>query len=158
MRIRKFRKEDAKGVSNVICRAQRETLAGVYPKKVIEKFCDWSSPSGVLKKSEKRDYWVALEETSKSVKKEKIIGICGIEKERIKTMFVHPNFHKKGVGRKLLKKVESVAKKRKIKLMRVESTTYAEPFYAKCGYERIRKNHVKFKGISFDVVRMKKKI
>lgn len=151
MRIRKFKKSDAKGVSNVICSAQRKNLSKHYSKKVIEKFCEWSSPSGVLKKSEKRDCWVVIES-------EKIIGICGIEKNIIKTMFVHPKYLKKGIGRKLVDRIESVAKRRKISIMKVDSTTYAVPFYKKCGYKKIKQNNVKYKGIRFDIVMMKKKL
>ena len=47
--------------------------------------------------------------------------------------------HKKGVGRKLIEKIEKTAKKRKIKKLIVHSTPYAEEFYKRCGYKRIKK-------------------
>ena len=151
MRIRKFKKEDAVKVSRLICKTQREILSKYYPKKVIESFCSWSKPSDILKKSKKRDYYVAVE-------KGKVLGVNGIEKSMIKTMFVNPKYHKKGIGKKLIENIENVARKRKIKKLKVGSTTFAEKFYKKCGYKRIKKDKWEHNGVKFNVIVMEKSI
>jgi len=151
LRIRKFKKEDANGVSNVICRAQREILINHYTKKTVDAFCSWSKPSDILEKSKTREYYVAVE-------KEKIIGVVGYKEGKLRTMFVHPKHHKKGIGRKLVAKIQDVARKKGLKTLKVDSTNYAEPFYMKCGFKKVEKARVMYKGIRFYTIRMKMKL
>jgi len=148
MRIRKFRKEDARGVSNVICRAQRETLAGVYPKKSIELFCSERQPSDILRLSKKRVLFVAEE-------KGKIVGVAGYEGEKVRTVSTHPKYLRRGIGKKLVNKVIDYAKKKGVKILKLGSTPYAEEFYKKCGFKRVSKARYNYKGIVVDVIRMK---
>jgi len=76
----------------------------------------------------------------------------------VRTMFVNPKYHKRGIGKKLLENIEKIAKKRKIKKLKVGSTIFAERFYKKCGFKRVKKDRWEHKGIKFDVIVMEKSI
>ncbi len=76
----------------------------------------------------------------------------------LRTMFVHPKYHKKGVGKKLVRKIESVARKKGLKKLKTDSTPYAEPFYRKCGFRKVKKVRVRYRGFRYYIVRMEKKL
>lgn len=127
MRIRKFEPEDAKEVSRLISRALREVSIRDYSRDVIENVESDYKPSELVKKSNKRDIFVA--ET-----KERIKGTASLENNTIYSVFVDPEFHRKGIGRKLMEQVESVAEKRGIKRLEVPSSVTSVEFYRKLGY------------------------
>ena len=151
MKIRKFQKKDAKKVSNLIIKNQCEILSKYYPKKVIDFFCRRRTPAGILEASKKRDYYVAVEG-------DKILGINGLKDNKVKTMFVDPRYLEKGVGKKLIKNLENIAKKRKIKKLIVHSTPYAERFYKKCGFKKIKKIVSSSKNIKWPEIIMEKRL
>jgi GNAT superfamily N-acetyltransferase len=151
MKIRKFQKRDAKKVSSLIIKNQREVLSKYYPKKVIDFFCRRRTPEGILEASKKRDYFVAVE-------RNRILGINGLKNNKVKTMFVNPKYHKKNIGRRLMENLENIAKKRKIKKLIVHSTPYAERFYKRCGFKRLKKIISSSKDIKWPEIIMEKSI
>ena len=151
MKIRKFKKQDARKVSNLIIKSQNIFLRKCYSKKIIDMFNRWSTPSHILEKSKDRDLFVAVERNN-------ILGIGGIKDGGVRTLFVNPKYSRKGIARKILEKIEKVAKKKKIKKLKAGSTPYAEEFYKKRGFKRIRKTTWKNEGIKFDVILMEKKL
>ncbi len=130
--IRKFRKDDAKKASYMIRKALDKSLTQVYPKSVIKFLYKKNTPSVIAKKSEEVDYFVAIKENC-------IIGINGLKGNEVKKYFVNPRYHNKGVGRKLMENLIKFAKKRKIKKLVVHSSLYAEGFYKKMEFKKIRK-------------------
>jgi N-acetylglutamate synthase-like GNAT family acetyltransferase len=150
MKIRKFKEKDAKKVSYLIIKAQ-DVLKGIYPKKVREDFIKKQTPANIIKKSKKRDFYVAVEGN-------KILGVIGIKKDEVKTVFVNPRYHKRGIARKLMNKIISIAKKRKIKKLWAGSTPYAEDFYKKMGFKRLRKVRWSINNRKFNIIKMEKKL
>src|SRR3989344_8847209 len=106
--IRRFKNSDAKKVYNLIKEDDLKIAIKFYPKKVVMARLKGQSPENILKKSLKRICFVAE-------KNNKIIGYINLSKNEIKKLFVLPKFHKKGIGKELLKKIEEIAKKRKMK-------------------------------------------
>ncbi|MEE9525724.1 MAG: GNAT family N-acetyltransferase [Candidatus Woesearchaeota archaeon] len=154
MKIRKFKKEDARRVSYFIHKNIREVLSKYQPKKVSDFFYKNMSPAGIIRKSKNTDYYLV-------VAKDRILGINGLRDNEIRTMFVNPRYHGKGVGKKLIDNIEKVAKKRKIRKLKVHSTPYAEKFYKKYGFKRIKKVTQKArenKNIKWLEILMEKKI
>jgi GNAT superfamily N-acetyltransferase len=150
MKIRKFQKEDAKKVAYIIHKAIFEVLSKDYPKRVCQNLCKGNTPSKLIEKSKirNRDIFV-LEEGNK------VLGTGSLSGNMVRTVFVNPRYHGKGVGRKLMNHIEKVAKKKGLKTLQFHSSLTAEGFYKKLGYKKIRKEYHKEFGRG---ILMKKKL
>jgi predicted N-acetyltransferase YhbS len=66
----------------------------------------------------------------------KIIGVLRGRKERLASLFVYKDFHYQGIGRMLVEEFEKRMLAQHAAVIRVASTLYAVPFYAKMGYKK----------------------
>ena len=137
MRVRKFRKEDAQKVSNIVKKNLLEINSKKYSKDTVNALINDSTPTRLIEKSKTRHYYVAIENNE-------ILGIGGYENDDIHTFFVKPRNHGKGIGKKLMERVLKDAKKEGVKIMNSASTHYAEKFYASLGFKRIAERTVPF--------------
>ena len=151
IKVRKFRKEDAGKTSYMVCKCQREVLSKEYPKKIIDYFCSVNSPAGLLRRAKKRQYYVGVEG-------DRILGLAGLQDGDVKTMFVNPRHHKRGVAKKIIDHITAVARKKKLKKLTVTSTYYAEGFYKKCGFKIIKRVKENYRGHMTKVIKMEKKL
>ncbi len=55
---------------------------------------------------------------------------------KIINLYVSGSYHKRGIGRKLVNKFESIAKKEGAKEIKIKASLYAVPFYEKMGYRK----------------------
>jgi ribosomal protein S18 acetylase RimI-like enzyme len=131
MKIRKFRDEDAEKVSHIIRRALNEVNIKDYPKSVIVYVSNNNTPSKLIKRSRLRDVYVI-------VNGDRILGTAGLESNNISSVFVDPTFHGKGIGQRLMRHVEQVAKRRGIDRLTLTSSLTAMGFYEKLGYKKIK--------------------
>jgi len=79
-----------------------------------------------------RDYFVAVDED--------IRGVIGLKDNEVKTFFVDPKYHGKGIGSSLLTHIESVISERGYIISKVYSSVSAKSFYEKQGYSIIRED------------------
>ncbi len=150
--IRKFRKEDARELSKLICTTERNICATCYSIKIIEQFCKRNSPKFLIEKMKKRDVFVAVSEG-------KIVGTVALEGDDIKKFFVKHDLAGKGIGTALFGKIEDLVKKRKIKKLVVDASLNAKGFYEKMGFrlmKKAKKQHPD--ALPFYVYKMEKKI
>jgi len=66
----------------------------------------------------------------------KIAGILRGRKERLASLFVHKEFHHRGIGRHLVTHFETESLNERVSIIRVAATLYAIPFYLKLGYKK----------------------
>jgi len=131
MRIRKFRKEDARKVSFLIRRCLREVNSKDYPKSTIRFLESHNSSNKLVENSKEKQMYVAAEGDN-------ILGTASLKDDLILTVYVNPKFHGRGIGRKLMEKVESLAKKKGFKSVILPSSLTAVDFYRKVGYRKIK--------------------
>ncbi|MBD3249324.1 GNAT family N-acetyltransferase [Candidatus Woesearchaeota archaeon] len=151
MKIRKFKPKDARKASYLIQSTMKKTFKECYPKKTVEFMASQRSPKKILELTKVRDLYVMQEE-------ECIIGIVGLKGNEIKNLFVNARYHRKGIGRKLMRKMIDLAKKRKIKKVIVHSSPVAMDFYKNMGFKKIRKVNAKTEGHPFHYILMERKI
>lgn len=65
-----------------------------------------------------------------------IVGVLRGRKERLGSLFVRGDHHRKGIGRGLVERFEQECQKHAPMVIRVAATMYGEPFYAAMGYKR----------------------
>ena len=148
MRIRKFKNEDARKVSNIIRRCLREIVSKDYSEKEITDLCNFFKPSMIIKNSKNRSIFVAVENNT-------ILGTASLKEDTVFTVFVNPDIHGKGIGSKLMDKVEDLAKKKGYKTIKVPSGISSFDFYKNRGYKKIKMNLSKDYA---DTIEMKKRL
>ncbi len=148
MHIRKFKKEDARKVSNMIRKCLLEVNISDYPKKIMDGMVKHFTPSQIIKNSKERDIFVAVEN-------DKILGTASLKENIILTVFVNPNIHGKGIGSKLMNKVEDLARKKGHKTVKLPSSLTSFEFYKRRGYKKVKMLHSDEYG---DAIEMKKRL
>lgn len=131
MIIRKFKREDAIEIHRIIKECFQSLDLGKHTKEGINYQIRNNSPENLIERSKKISYFVA-EVNGKPV------GICGFDQYKIHTLFIVPNYQKKGIGKKLLLKVLKEAKNKGITKLKTWSTIYAYEFYVKYGFRGLK--------------------
>ena len=151
MKIRKFQYKDAKEVCEIIKRCDTEIASKDYPKKIIEWWISKTTPERILKNSKIRECFVAVDG-------KKVVGYEDLEKNEMKRLHITPEFQRKGIGTKLINKIEKFAIKKKIPKLILESTINAEKFYNKCGFKKIEIKNCEYDGEKFKLILMEKEL
>jgi GNAT superfamily N-acetyltransferase len=133
--IRHFQDADATDISKIICRNLLEVNARDYSPEVIEKLVAHFTPDTITGFSRQRDMFVAevngvLVGTAALARDDRTAE----ERYVCLTVFVLPEYHGKGIGRKLVAQVEDVAQAKGAKCLQVPASLTAVQFYRKLGY------------------------
>ena len=131
MEIRRFKSKDAEEVSCLISKTLREINTQDYPLRIIENVERNYLPSKLIEKSKYRDIFVAEESGE-------ILGTISIEGDAVFSVFIKSTYQRKGMGRKMIEYIESNAKKKGIKTLKVSSSITSFEFYKKLGYKKIK--------------------
>jgi GNAT superfamily N-acetyltransferase len=79
------------------------------------------------------------------------------EPARVRAMYTHPDFTRRGVGRLILDLCEDAARAEGFKTVQMAATLGGEPLYAACGYHRIEPFEAETSnGVRVPLVRMGK--
>jgi GNAT superfamily N-acetyltransferase len=130
MEIERFKIEDAEKVSNLIKRCLTEVNSKDYDQNIINNLCEYYSKDNIIKKSLDGEIYVLKEN-------EKIIGTARVFKRFISGVFVNPDFHKKGLGKKLMETLENRIKETGHEKSILYSNITSINFYEHLGYEKI---------------------
>jgi GNAT superfamily N-acetyltransferase len=65
-----------------------------------------------------------------------VVGVLRGRKERLQSLFVRGDHHRRGIGRDLVACFEQVCEEQGATEIRVAATLYAVPFYQKMGYKK----------------------
>lgn len=117
----------AEGISRVICDAIRTVNVRDYPAAEIERLVGNFTTSCVLEFLKQRLTFVVLFN-------EKVVGTGSLQGSELKSLFVSPELHRKGIGGTLVSELEKVAAERGLKQLSVSSSLSAVSFYSSLGY------------------------
>jgi GNAT superfamily N-acetyltransferase len=89
-----------------------------------------------------------------------IVGVIRGRKERIQSLFVRGDYHRRGIGRQLVECCERECIRQGAGAIKVASTLLAVPFYLTMGYKRTTgvRNGWSFEGAGLRYQPMKKKV
>lgn len=65
-----------------------------------------------------------------------IVGVLRGRRERLASLFVRGDYHRQGIGRRLVEHFERQSIAQGVAVIRLASTLYAVPFYLALGYKR----------------------
>lgn len=133
MKIREFRRGDEKVVAKLICTTFKKFNNKEGSKKGVKGYLNWHS----TRKSKEELFKQYNKELSLvAVDKGKIMGFIKGNKGQIGNLFVLGKYHGKGIGKELLLRFESLAKKKNSKQIKVRTSLYAIPFYSCQRYKK----------------------
>ncbi len=135
MIIRRFKKEDSNELAEVIAKTLRTTNIKDYSKEYIENDVSSLTADKLADRSAWTNMYVACEN-------EKIIG-CGAigpywgrkDESSLFTIFVLPEYQRKGIGRKIIETLEQDEYFLRAKRIEIPSSITAVEFYKKMGYD-----------------------
>ena len=134
MVIRRLNESDAQAVSELIITTIRISNVGDYPADLMEELVKTQTPEHVLQRASWTHFYVAEEAG-------RIIG-CGAigpywgkqDESSLFSIFVHPDYQGRGVGRAIIKKLEQDEFALRAKRIEIPASITGLPFYRKMGY------------------------
>ena len=89
-----------------------------------------------------------------------IVGVLRGRRERLGSLFVRGDHHRRGIGRRLVAGFEQECLRQGVTVIRVAATLYAVPFYLAMGYKRSTgvRTGWSFQGRGIKIQPMKKKL
>ncbi|MDO4459698.1 MAG: GNAT family N-acetyltransferase [Clostridia bacterium] len=134
MTVRKFEKTDAEAVSALIAHTLRTTNSKDYSHEYIEDIVGHHTPEEIIIKSRKTHFYLICENDT--------IIACGsigqsentADTCELYTIFVHPDYQSKGVGRKLIETLEGDEYSMSANRIELSASITAVDFYKKLGY------------------------
>ena len=87
-----------------------------------------------------------------------IVGVLRGRKERLASLFVRGDHHRRGIGRRLVEQFEQESMRQEVRVIRLAATLYAIPFYTALGYRKTTgvRNGWSFEGTGLQYQPMKK--
>ncbi|WP_415765034.1 GNAT family N-acetyltransferase [Pseudomonas sp. ZB1P45] len=129
--IRNAMNQDASAISRIIIGTLRESNAQDYSSEIIDQVELSFSPQAILDLLSRRQVLVATNDRH-------IVATASLDRDGVRSVFVDPIYQGRGIGRELMARIQSIAIKDGINLLRVPSSITAEGFYASLGFKRIR--------------------
>ena len=151
MTIRKFKLSDAVSLA----RLHRGTIRSInkkdYSSSEIAVWSGRTSAKRFRNLGKLNDRFVALE-------KRKIVGFGDYKDDEVMGLYIHKKHTGKGIGTKLLKKIEREVYANGKRTLKCISTTTARLFYEKNGFKVIKKTIHQIRDQKLPVFKMRKKL
>jgi GNAT superfamily N-acetyltransferase len=128
--IRRATADDCSAVHDIVLRALLETNAKDYPASVIDRLV-LTLPEKIASNLDAWHAFVAIVD-------ERVVGTASLSGDTVKSVYVHPDYQRRGVAMKLMGAVENVALSQSFRALNVQSSITALPFYAKWGFNIVR--------------------
>ncbi len=123
--------EDAAMISELIVRTLRESNGRDYSPDIIEQVQCSFSPQAILDLLGKRQVYVATFN-------QHIVATASLDLDVVRSVFVEPGCQGKGLGKRLMERLQSVAVSQGFTKLHVPSSITAEGFYRSLGFDRVR--------------------
>jgi GNAT superfamily N-acetyltransferase len=136
--IRNYQEEDARFVGVLIADTYQEFNLSFLPSEEISSFLgpfqnarsDDEAHRKLIAQMIQSEMVLVAEDN------DELVGVLRGRKERLASLFVRKDYHRQGVGRKLVTRFEQESTRLGVKVIRVAATLYAVPFYTAMGYKR----------------------
>lgn len=129
--IRKATANDAPAISEIVEAALRESNARDYSADVIDQVVQSFSPDRILRFLILRQVYVATLDS-------RVVATGSLDRNAVRSVFVHPAYQGRGIGRGLMATVESVATEAGVERLLVPSSITAQGFYRSLGFMYVR--------------------
>lgn len=135
--VRPFRPADAPRLAEIVQRCLREVNSRDYPAAIIDKMCAHFTAERFADLSSQRRIFVAAAG-------DVVHGTVSLDGNKVFTMFVDPDQAGRGIGRRLMEHIETVAAHDGYDHMETGASITAHDFYRTLGYTDIRESETEF--------------
>ena len=127
--VRRAQDEDAQAIFEVHTRSIREICASHYSAAEVETWASRRPAGSHLTAIRSRECFVATDDAG-------IVGFGQLDLAtgEVEAVYVHPRAVRQGVGARLLRTLEEVARVAGLSVLRLKSTLNALPFYEHAGF------------------------
>lgn len=147
MKIRRFNDKDAEKTSRCIVKTLNQVIAKHYSSRIISHLARRNLPDSLVERAKNCTVIVAVENS-------RIIGTANLSNDGwLGAFFVDPSCIGRGVGTRLLREMERIAKKKKFKAIRMHSAVNAVGFYRNNGYRLVKPVFHKDVGMTYRMFR-----
>jgi putative acetyltransferase len=126
MEIRLFNAEDANSVLQIRKKNLELSDKKDYPEHITQTMIKTLSNEKLIEVSKKSNRIILV-----AVIDSKVVGSGCLVDDNVRLMFVDPDFHHKGIGSELLRRIEKLAIEKGISKLYLKSSLPAEEFYAR---------------------------
>jgi N-acetylglutamate synthase-like GNAT family acetyltransferase len=124
-----------------------------YPIEFRQHWMDEHQPHKHLLPESTEGYTLIIESNRQ------MIGTGTLLHDKIKRVFIHPDYQRQGQGALLMQKLERCARANAIKTIRLSATSPSKPFFERLGYKLISEHNFKDEDLKqFQYYRMAKEI
>jgi len=134
--IRQAESGDAATIGALIRKCLRRTLAGRYAQAHIDRRCEVWSEAHILRLMQWPERCMLVAISSE------VVGTACLYEDSVRKVFVDPGLHGKGIGRRLMGRIEQTAVSRGLSVLKVQSSVGADGFYRKLGYSYVGEKEV----------------
>lgn len=131
MRIRKALDTDKEKIFQVHVASIKQSCRNHYTKEQLDAWVSVLSPSVYDHALKKKEFFVA-EDSEHSLLG---LGMLDLDNAELSAIYIHPGAAGRGIGTRMLQKLELVAQQADIKKLTVYSTINANGFYQQFGYQ-----------------------
>jgi putative acetyltransferase len=139
--IRPFRPGDDEALATLVGRCLREVNSRDYPAELIERMCRHFTPDRFRQLSIARRIYVAERDGQ-------VVGTVSRDGNKVYTMFVDPDRIGGGIGRRLMRHIEDLARDEGHEFMETGASITGHGFYQRIGYQDVRVSDTEF-GINY---------
>ncbi len=129
---RKAETKDAVHVRELIYETIDAIFPACYPQAGIDYFKKYNNMDRVTKNIQDGYCFCAI-----LAQEKKFIGTGTLFESIIKGMYVKPEFHKNGCGRKIITELERKAKENEIEKIELNASPVSKEFYERVGYKHL---------------------
>ncbi len=122
---------DYKEIGEMLRYTVMTSFKDLYPETLRKAISEKYDPDEFLIRAEKTNFFIAKEGAT-------IVGCIGLEENRVRTFYVHPDFQGKGIGRLLYATIEEIAREYGHKSLYVVSSPLGIPIYEHFGFVKIK--------------------
>lgn len=132
--IRTYKKKDLQAVTDLICLTYATCNSKEGTKQAAQDYLDYYSLEKNQENIEKKFAESPLFFVAEQGKK--VIGVIRGKADRISNLFVHPQWHGKGVGQALLTRFEKKTVQMQTVYVKLYASLFAVSFYQRMGYKK----------------------
>lgn len=150
--IRRAKEEDVLQILQLRRKASKKSISH-YSKSHTNAMINYGSEEEIRKAIKKRIVFVAA--LGKNILGS---GSIDLKEKFIYSLFVLPKNQHKGIGTKIIKRLEKEARKNKIKLVQLSGRLNAFKFYQKNGFYKKRREYWRIGKYKIPMIRLEKKL
>jgi len=147
--IRRFRTGDGVGAYDTFVRSVRELGAVAYTPEQIEAWLSGMTSERLEGRLRSMVSFVAEEEG-------RIVGFASLDTRHAELdfLYIHPDWARQGLGRKLAERIENAAKDARIARLFIVASLNAKAVYERLGYDREYDMEKMIDGVKVPCIRM----